>query len=109
LVPDTVFISGGVLSNWYFTSKKQNLVLRKKQHRLSTFELFKALYRQSSASAQEDFDDRKINEYLKKEESSDEENVSFNAQQSAPEFQRKSSLTKASAAQLMTQQMLYAS
>lgn len=99
LIPDTAFVSGGLIASWYFTSKKENQILRKRQP--NSVELFKTLYRQSSLSTQEDFDEKKLNEYLKKEESSDDENVSFNGQQ-APEFQRKSSITKASAAQMMT-------
>lgn len=55
------------------------MILKKKSHKLNSQEVFKALYRQSSISVAEDFNDKEINEYLMKdEESINGEEVSIN-------------------------------
>ncbi|CDW78909.1 UNKNOWN [Stylonychia lemnae] len=80
LVPDTIFVGGGTFLSWYFTSKKNGAILKKNSHKLNAAEVFKNLYRQSSLSQEEDFNDKKITEYLKNDDSSDEENGSMNQQ-----------------------------
>ena len=65
MIPDTIFVGGGTFLSWYFTSKKNGAILKKNSHKLNATEVFKTLYRQSPMSLEDDFNDKKINEYLK--------------------------------------------
>ena len=73
LIPDTLFVAGGTISTWYFTSKQNGAVLKKKFTKLNALEAFKTIYRQSPISTEEDFNEKKINDYLKNSDSSEDE------------------------------------
>ena len=46
LIPDTVFVAGGAISHWYFSSKKNGgAILKKRSQKLHPIEVFKTLYR----------------------------------------------------------------
>lgn len=47
LVPDTILMSSGVISNWYFTSKQSGEVLRKRPERLQLLEAAVTLIKQA--------------------------------------------------------------
>eukprot|EP00347_Sterkiella_histriomuscorum_P002921 403366282 len=88
LIPDTIFVGGGTFISWYFTSNKNGAILKRKSHKLNPVEVFKNYYRQSPISVDEDFNDRKVNQYLKNEQSTDDErnneNVSLMAAGASP-------------------------
>ena len=72
LIPDSIFLTGGTFTSWYFTSKKNGAILKKKSDKLNALEVFKTLYRESPIATDEDFDDKEINRYLRKDDSDEE-------------------------------------
>jgi hypothetical protein len=76
-------VNGGSITSWYFTSRKNGAILKKKFDKLTVIDCFKTLYRESPIALEEDFNDKKINSYLKKDESDEEEE---NAKMNYPLF-----------------------
>ena len=52
LIPNTIIVNGGSVLAWYFTSKKEGVVLKKRFEKLNAFDVFKSFLLDIPAAAE---------------------------------------------------------
>lgn len=72
LIPDTILMSSGVISNWYFSSSKSGEVLRKRPEKLQLLEAAVTLIKQAVTMALANGGVKAVSHYWKQEQNQEE-------------------------------------